>query len=86
MKAFDPMVAKDTNDEEPLYRPKRVQRAMEGEARRKKKEKEGSNESVVFVPATPGGVLKRSYEKAISEAGVRIAVAEIPGTNLKGRL
>ena len=48
--------------------------------------KKGSNESVVFVPATPGGVLKRRYEKAISEAGVRIVVTEIPGTSLKRRL
>ena len=80
MKAFDTMVAKDQNGEEPLYRPKgwkRVKRAM---ARRSKKEdsfkdgKEGSNNSVVFVLATPGRVLKRRYEKTISEAGVRIAV------------
>ena len=40
----------------------------------------------MFVPATPGGVLKKRYEKAISEAGVRIVVAEIPGISLKQRL
>ena len=40
----------------------------------------------MFVPSTFGGVVKRRYEKAISESGVRIAVAEIPGTSLKRRL
>ena len=61
MKAFDTMVARDQNGEEPLYRPKgwkRVKRAMD---RRSKKEdwfkdgKEGSNKNVVFVPATLPG-------------------------------
>ena len=81
MKAFDTMVTKDQNGEEPLYRPKGWKRVQRDMARRNKKEdwfkdgKEGSYESVVFVPATPGGVLKRRYEKAISKAGVRIAVA-----------
>ena len=45
------------------------------------KDEKDCHDSVVFVPATPGGVLKRSYEKANSKAGVRI-----PGTSLKRRL
>ena len=44
------------------------------------------NESVVFVPATPGSELKRRYERAIEEAEVKIAVAEVPGHSMKRML
>ena len=43
-------------------------------------------ESVIFVPATPGGELKRRYEKVIEEADVKIGVTEVPGTSLKMKL
>ena len=41
---------------------------------------------MVFVPATPGSELEKGYMSAIAKAGVRIGVAEVPGTNLKRRL
>lgn len=34
-----------------------------------------SNESVVFVPATPGGVMRKRYMEAIEKAGLKIGVA-----------
>ena len=44
---------------------------------------EKNNETVIFVPATPGGELKRRYQKVIEDTKVRVAVAEVPGSNLK---
>ena len=44
------------------------------------------NKSVVFVPATPRSELKNRYVKVIAEAGVKLAVAEVPGTSLKRKL
>ena len=41
---------------------------------------------MIFVPATPGGELRKRYQKLISDANVKIAVAEIPGTSLKKKL
>ena len=46
----------------------------------------GGNESVIFLPTTPGSVLKKRYEKVISQAKMGIAVVEIPGDTLKKRL
>ena len=37
------------------------------------------------MPATPGSELKRRYEKVIKAANVKVAVAEVPGANLKRR-
>ena len=36
------------------------------------------NESVIFIPATPQGELRRRFVKAIEEAKVRIGVAVVP--------
>lgn len=44
------------------------------------------NETVIFVPATPGGELKKRYQRVKKEAGMRITVAEVPGASLKKRL
>ena len=65
--------------------------SWESKARRAKKNEwfsrgRAGNESVVFVPATPGSELKKRYMSVIVKAGVRIGVAEVPGTNLKRRL
>ena len=44
---------------------------------------EKSNESVIFVPATPGSVLKRRYQEVLEKAKVRMAVADVPGPSVK---
>ena len=91
MKTFDSMLARDASGEEPLYRPREWNRVGRAKARRAKKSdwfKKGKagNESVIFVPATPGSELKKRYMSVIAKAGVRIGVTEVPGTNLKRRL
>ena len=89
--AYDKMIEKDMNGEEPLYRPRNWKRVERAKSRRKKRGewfKGGGqgNETVIFVPATPGSELKRRYEKVIKAAKVKVAVAEVPGANLKRRL
>ena len=41
---------------------------------------------MIFVPATPDSELKRRYQKVITAAKVKVAVAEVPGASLKRRL
>ena len=50
------------------------------------KGREHGNETVIFVPATPGGELKRRYQEVIRAAKVKLGVSEVPGANLKKRL
>ena len=93
MKGFDTMLARDASGEESLYRPREWNRVGRAKARRAKKSEwfkggKGSNESLVFVPATPGSELMKRYMSVIAKTGVRVGVAEVPGrsTNLKKRL
>ena len=95
LSAYDCMVKRDADGEEPLYRPKGWKKVERVKARRARKDDwfrerkgkgEHDNESVVFVPATPGGVMRKRYVEAIEKAGVKIGVAEVPGPNLKQRL
>ena len=89
--AFDRMLEKDKDGEVPLYRPRGWNEVERAKGRRAKKGdwfKRGDqgNESVVFVPATPGSELRRRYQKVIEDSKVRIAVAEVPGNSLKKRM
>ena len=91
LKGFDCMLERDASGEEPLYRPRewnRVERAKAWRAKKTDWFKGGKtgNESVVFVPATPGSEMKRRYLSVIAKAGMRIGVVEVPGMNLKRRL
>ena len=91
LKAYDKMVEKDEQGEEPLYRPRgwkmveraRCRRAKKGDWFKGGKQK---NETVIFVPATPGGELRKRYQKLISDTKVKVAVAEVPGASIKKRL
>ena len=51
---------------------------------------EKSNESVIFVAATPRSVLKRRYqehgEEVLEKAKLRMTVTEVPGASVKRRL
>ena len=48
--------------------------------------KDGRNEAVIFIPATPGSELQKRFKKVIKEAKVGIAVVELAGTSMKKRL
>ena len=76
---------------EPMHRPRDWMRDERMKNKRRKKRnwfrgKGGNKESVIFIPATPGSVLKKRYEKVISQAKMQIAVVETPGDTLKKRL
>ena len=91
IKAFDTMLAKNAIGEEPLYRPREWNKVGRAKVRRVKKSEwfkgdKASNESVVFVPATPGSELKKMHMSVIGKTGMRVSVAGVPGTNLKRRL
>ena len=91
LSAYDKMLEKDAKGEEPLYRPRDWKRVERAKCRRAKKGEwfkggEQGNETVIFVPATPGGELKRRYQEVIRAAKVKVGVSEVPGANLKKRL
>ena len=70
--AYDRMMDKDQQGEEPMYRTRDWKKVERAKARIKKKREwfkgaEGKNESVIFVPATPGSELKKRYMETIKE-------------------
>ena len=84
-------VQRDRDGEVPLYRPrgwKKGERVQKKRSRRRGwfRGKRGQNETVVFVPATPGSELKRKYQHVIRNSGIHIAVTEVPGLSLKRRI
>ena len=59
------------------------------EQKEKKKKnwyKEGGFDSVLFVPTTPDGKLKKMYHHEIQNSGLRIKVIERTGKTLKSAL
>ena len=91
LKAYNEMIEKDRQGIEPLYRPRDWRSVERAEEKRVKKNewfrgKEGKNETVVFVPATPGSELKKRYQKTIEKAKVKVAVVEVPGTSVKRKV
>ena len=91
LNAYDLMLGKDQRGEEPLYRPRewrKVERAMERRAKKSEwfKGSKKKNETVIFVPATPGDELRKGFLQTIEKTKMKIAVAEVPGRSLKRRL
>ena len=85
------MVARDQQGTEPMYRPRSWKRVERAEAWRVKKSEwfrgaEKKNESVIFAPATPGSELKKRYLDIIRKTGVKITVAEVPGSTAKSKI
>ena len=85
------MLEKDNQGEEPLYRPRewrKVERVKERRDRRTDwfRGPKRKAETVIFVPTTPGGELRKRYKETIERAKVKVAVAEVPGKSIKSRL
>ena len=77
LKAYRKLLDLDEQGTQPLYRPRNWERVNRQNERRKKKTnwfKRRGDLSVVFVPATPGSELKKSYEKCIKESDLGIKV------------
>ena len=87
--AYQTMKNNEENETRPIHRPKDWCRAeRKGEKERKKKNwyKQGGFDSALFVPSTPNGNLKRMYDHAIRNSGLRIRVVERTGRTLKSEL
>ena len=73
----------------PINRPKewrRQEREQEKQEKKRSWYKSGGFDSVLFVPSTPGGKLKRLYQGEIMKSGLRIKVVEKTGATLKSEL
>ena len=89
MNAYDKLRRAEVEGERPLYRPT-TWRTLEREKERREKKnnwyKKGGYESVMFVPATPGSILKKRYEIEVAKSGLKIRIVEKAGTSLKQQL
>ena len=86
--AFETMMENEERGIRPIHRPKdwhRVERVEEKERKRRNWYKRGGFDSVLFVPSTPDGKLKRMYHHAIRKSGLRVKVVERTGRTLKKR-
>ena len=87
--AFQTMMMNEERGIRPIHRPKewqRMERMEQKEEKRKSWYKQGGFDSVLFVPSTPGGKLKRMYHHAIRNSGFRIKLVERTGRTLKSEL
>ena len=90
LNAYDKIIEKDENNIEPLYRNRNYKRIERMEDKRTKKANwykgKDQNETVIFIPATPRSELKTRMKEVIDRAEVKIAIAEVPGRNIKNIL
>ena len=73
----------------PIHRPKewrRVEREKEKLEKKRSWYRNGGFDSVLFVPSTPKGRLRKAYQTEILQSGLRIKVVEKSGATLKSRL
>ena len=72
-----------------MHRPKtwqRTERIIEKEEKKKTWYKQGGFDTVLFIPTTPDGQLKKMYENVIRRSGIRMKVVERTGRTLKSQL
>ena len=87
--AYQTMKNNEENDVRPIHRPKNWQRMQRIDAKEKKEKnwyKQGGFDSVLFVQSTPNSQLKKAYDHAIRNSGLRIRVVERTGRTLKSEL
>ncbi len=85
-KAHSVELQKSESGERPLHRPKEWERSRRKKEKIEKKKtwyKSNGNESVIFVPYTPGEKLKKAYEEEIRKSELKIKVVEQTGTKIK---
>ena len=89
MKAYKLIKQKCDLGIRPVNRPKTWRRREREQEKRQKRQtwyKEGGFDSVLFVPFTPNGRLKKMYQHEIASCGFRIKVVERTGITLKQKL
>jgi hypothetical protein len=87
--AYDKLRKLETDGVRPLYRPREWNREERDKERISKKTdwyKRGGDDSVIFVPATPGSNLRKKMEEKIRKSSFKIRVVEKAGVSLKRKL
>ena len=87
--AYERIREDDERGIRPLHRPKnwrRTERKREKENKMKNWYKQGGFDSVLFVPTTKNGKLRRMYQHVIQNSGIRMRVVERTGRTLKSQL
>ena len=64
----------------------KFERRQQKEQKKKDWYKEDGYDSVVFIPATPGSALKKSYDQIVRDEGLKIRVVEKAGISLRRKL
>ena len=70
----------------PLYRSSEWQREKRAISRLVKMKTWSKSDSVIFVQATPGEILKREVSKVIRESGFKVKIVEKGGRNIRSLL
>ena len=70
----------------PLYRTSQWQREKRAISRLVKEKTWTKSDSVIFVQATPGEILKREVKKVVKEAGFNVKVVEKGGRSMRSLL
>ena len=86
IQAYNKMKENDTKKIVPLHRPRKWKQQEREKQKRSKKEnwyRKGNHESVIFIPATPNGELKRRMTKKIQNSKVRLKVVEKNTTTIR---
>ena len=89
MKAYNILKEKEENGTRPINRPKqwnKVERRKEKNHKINNWYKRNGEETVIFIPCTPGSHLKKSYEEKIKQSEFKIKVVETGGTKIKDML
>lgn len=89
IKAFRQMMVQAMTGIRPVNRPRHWNKEERERERKKKKTewyKRGGFDSVLFIPATPDGKLRRTYQHKMAEKGIQIKIVELSGTKLKHKL
>ena len=72
-KAYNSIKQKDADGVEPMYRPHDWNRQSRKKMKKCKREswfKTGGPETVIYIPNTPGSVLKNRYMKEVGKSGL----------------
>ena len=89
LSAYHTLLEKDRNGERPLHRP-REWKKRERERKKRSKAQEwygkGNYDSVLFIPATPNGELKKTIQQEINKSTLRIKVVEKNGVSITSLL
>ena len=89
IKAYRQMEENDKQGKIPLHRNREWKKNERERQKRKKKEdwfKKGDYESVIFIPATPQGKLKKKMQRKVDETDIKIKIVETTGNTLKRNL